>query len=51
MVEVTTTVVVVAGGKVVLVAGVASREIKLVPAPLHAARASERMIKGATRGV
>ena len=51
VVEVTTTMVVVAEGKVVLVAGVVGRESKLVPAPLHAVRASERTITDVTRGV
>ncbi|MDE0873507.1 MAG: hypothetical protein OSA88_06480 [Acidimicrobiales bacterium] len=53
MVVVTTTIimVVVAGGKVVLVAGVVGRESKLVPAPLHAARARERTISEVTREV
>jgi hypothetical protein len=51
VVVVTTTMVVVAGGKVVLVAVVVGRESKLVPAPLHAARARERTITEVTREV
>lgn len=51
VVVVATTMVVVAGGKVVLVVGVVGRESKLVPAPLHPARARERTITEVTREV
>ena len=40
MVEATDTVVVTAGGDVVVVVGVSGRGSRLVPAPLHAMRVS-----------